>query len=78
MSEPMTTAEIVDLIRTGFIPPDKLDEGNVLVSALNEAMEDLRRGIDSVQGINTQQAATISTLQEEVARAHRASDSTRG
>jgi hypothetical protein len=37
----MGIAEIVDLIRTGFIPSDKLDEGEVLIAAVNEVRDGL-------------------------------------
>lgn len=31
----MTTDEVIDLIKTGFMPPDKIEDGNRIIFALN-------------------------------------------
>jgi hypothetical protein len=44
----MTIAETADLIRTGFIPSNKLTEGGVLIAAVNEVSEGLEAQLQAV------------------------------
>jgi hypothetical protein len=45
----MGIAEIVDLIRTGFIPSDNLDEGEVLIAAVNEVRDGLQARVRELE-----------------------------